>query len=291
MALESIGQALKYIAECFRMALEEPGLLAPSFLSVVLGALFGVAVLAAASLMSIFSDGAFSPFFIAMFLVALAVNYTAGYLLMAVSSFAIYEHLKFGHSDLRKAFGRALSRWSVLLGLAVAAVLVSVFAGSLKNGAGRRGGVIAGLLSPILSVALEEGWKIASALLVPVAVIGSLGFVDTFKKAFDIVRNNLVLIGSGEVGIRILTGLFGFFGFVLSVLVAIGLYLLLAGISGLLAIAVAVIFAFMAISLVTTINQFVRVSFYTMAYAWAEEHIEHGAAGAAAAPLKKPFGI
>ena len=143
-----------------------------------------------------------------------------------------------------------------------------------------------------MGVALEEGWKVASALLIPVAVIGSLGFVDTFKKAFDIARNNLVLIGAGEVGIRILTGIFGFVGFVFSILVAIGLFMLLSGLSSLLGIAVAVVFAFVAISFVNTLNQFVRTSFYTLAYAWAEERMEHGTPTVEApTPFKNAFGI
>jgi hypothetical protein len=148
------------------------------------------------------------------------------------------------------------------------------------------------LLSSTLSFVLEEGWKIASMLLIPVAVIGDLGFIDTFKKAFDIAKNNLVLIGAGEVGIRVLTGIFGFVGIVLSILAAVGLYWLFSGLSFMLGIAVAVVFAFTAITIVSTLNQFVRISYYTLIYAWAEERLEHGGpATVAPAPLKNAFGI
>jgi hypothetical protein len=80
--------------------------------------------------------------------------------------------------------------------------------------------------------------------------------------------------------------------FVLSVLAAIGLYALFSVASPLLGIAVAVVFAFTAISFVSTINQFVRISYYTLIYAWAEERLEHGGPSVAApAPLKNAFGI
>ncbi len=116
--------------------------------------------------------------------------------------------------------------------------------------------------------------------------------VDTFKRAFDIAKNNLVLIGAGEVGIRILTGIFGFIGLVFTILIALGLFALFSGINVIVAIAVAVVFAFMAISLVTTLNQFIRTSFYTLIYAWAEERLEHGGpAVTAPTPLKNAFGI
>lgn len=54
----------------------------------------------------------------------------------------------------------------------------------------------------------------------------------------------------------------------------------------------AVVFAFMAISFVNTLNQFVRTSFYTLAYACAEEKLEHGKPTIAApAPFKNAFGV
>lgn len=292
MVLESIGQALKYMLECFRMVLEEPRLLIPSFCSVVLGAFIGIVVIVFAMLFGLFSHSGLMPVFLVFLFAALLVSFMVNYLFTAVTSFAIYEHVKFGHSSLSKAFGRAMSRWHIILGLAVVAAVITILVNSMKNSGKQRNGFIIGFLAPMIGVALEEGWKVASALLIPVAVIGSLGFVDTFKKAFDIARNNLVLIGAGEVGIRILTGIFGFFGFVFSILIAIGLYILLSGLSSLLGIAVAVVFAFVAISLVTTLNQFVRTSFYTLAYAWAEERLEHGTPTVEApTPLKNAFGI
>ena len=59
-----------------------------------------------------------------------------------------------------------------------------------------------------------------------------------------------------------------------------------------LGVAVAVIFAFMAISFITTLNQFVRTSFYTLAYMWAEDRLEHGSPTMAApTQFKNAFGI
>jgi Family of unknown function (DUF6159) len=292
MAFESIGQALKYIGECFRMVLEEPKLLVPSFVAVILGAFLGIAVVIASIFFNVFSQSGLSPFFLFFLIIALVCSFTVNYLFTAVASFAIYEHVKFGRSSLVNALKRATSRWHIILALAIIAAVVSAMANSMKNNNRRRRGIVFGMLAPILGTVLEEGWKVASMLLIPVAVISGLGFVDTFKKAFDIARNNLVLIGAGEVGIRILTGIFGFLGVVLSILMAFGLYMLLAGLNAFLAIAVAVVFAFMAISFVTTINQFVRISFYTLAYAWAEERLEHGSPTAAAPiQLKNAFGV
>jgi len=129
-------------------------------------------------------------------------------------------------------------------------------------------------------------------LLSPVAASGGLGRGDTVKKACEIVQDNFVLVGAGEVGIRALPGIFGCAGTLASILAAAGLYWLLSAASPLLGIAVAVVFAFTAISLVNTLNQFVRTSYYTLIYAWAEERLEHGESTVMApAPLKNAFGI
>jgi hypothetical protein len=292
MVFESIGQAFKYIAECYHMVLEEPGLLIPSLCSVVMGSFIGIGVMIAAVLFNIFSHSVVTPFFAGFLLLALFVSFGVNYLFTATSSFAIYEHLKFGHSSPGKAFRRALSRWPTILGLALVAAIITVLVNSLKSSGRHKRGFPSRFLSSILAEGLEEGWKVASMLLIPVAVIGSQGFVDTFKKAFDIARNNLVLIGSGEIGIRILTGIFGFLGFVVSVLIAVGLFVLLSPLNLILGIAVAVVFAFTGISLITTLNQFVRISFYTLTYAWAEERLEHGSQTMVPpTPLTNAFGV
>ncbi len=63
MFFESISQALKYIVECYRMVVEEPKLLLPSLLSVVVGAFVGILVIIASVLFGIFSHGIVAPIF------------------------------------------------------------------------------------------------------------------------------------------------------------------------------------------------------------------------------------
>ena len=130
-------------------------------------------------------------------------------------------------------------------------------------------------------------------VLVPVAVIAQLGYMDTLKRSFEIVRQNLVVVGAGELAIRFLNGFIGFFGFLASVLVALGLYFLINNASSLLALAVAVPVFFLGVSIVATVNQFIRVAYYTQVYIWAEDATMHGTAGSTAPPqpLRNAFGI
>lgn len=288
---DSIGQAFKYIVECYRMVLEEPKLLLPSLLSVVIGFFTGLVVLVVLAMFNVFGRGFL--IFGGFLLISLFVSYAISYIFMASTAYAVYEHVKFGRSSLRKAFNMTLARAPTILMLALVAAIITVIVQSLKNSRSNKRNFLANLIAMFFAEALEEGWKIASMLLIPVAVIGGYGFTDTFKKAFDIAKNNLVLIGAGEVGIRILTGIFGFLGVLVSVGIAIGLFMLFSGLNVFVAIAIAVLFAFTAISLISTLNMFVRTSYYTLIYAWAEDRIEHGSSGPVSAPmpLKNAFGI
>ncbi len=287
---DSIGQAFKYLIECYRMVIEEPKLLLPSLLSVAIGFFISIFVILALVLFHVFGSVLF--IFGGFLLIALFVSYAVSYILMASTAYAVYEHVKFGKASLKKAFSMSLAKAPTILMIALVAAIINVIVQSLKNPNSRKGFLV-GLLANVFADALSEGWKIASMLLIPTVVIGGYGFTDSFKKAFDIARNNLVLIGAGEVGIRILTGIFGFVGVVLSLVIAFGLFTVLNYANTTLALAVAVIFAFTAISLVSTINMFIRISYYTLIYTWAEERLEHGPETPvhAPTPLQNAFGI
>jgi hypothetical protein len=272
------------------MVIEEPKLLLPSLLSVAIGFFISIFVIIALVLFHVFGSALF--IFGGFLLIALFVSYAVSYILMASTAYAVYEHVKFGKASLRKAFSMALARAPTILMIALVAAVINVIVQSLKNRNNRKG-VLVGLLATVFADALGEGWKIASMLLIPSVVIGGYGFTDSFKKAFEIAKNNLVLIGAGEVGIRILTGIFSFIGVVLSLAIAFGLFALLNNANTTLALAVAVVFAFTAISLVSTINLFIRISYYTLIYTWAEDSREHGPETPvnAPAPLQNAFGI
>jgi hypothetical protein len=176
-----------------------------------------------------------------------------------------------------------------LLLLAVTGAVIKMIASGARNRSNRGGGIVFAILGSIVADVLEQGWMIAVSLLVPVAVIARLGYIDTFKKSFEIVRNNLVIVGAGEVAVRLLTGIIGFFGVVISVGLGVGLFFLTQGaIGSTWAVVMAVLLAFVGIALATTITTFIRISYYTQVYVWAEDHMIHGQDGRIVAP---PVGI
>jgi hypothetical protein len=259
------------------MVLEEPKLLLPSLVSVIIGSFVSIVMIVPLIIFDVIGRAGVYVFGI-FIIAALFISYVISYFFMGISSYAVYEHVKNGRSSLRKATSNAFSRSPTLLLLALTAAILTFIVRMLKNRSSRssrRRGAMS-IAGGFLAGVIQEGWDVASRLLVPVAVITGLGYVDTIKKSFDIVKNNLVVLGVGEVGIRIITGLFGFFGSLLSIGIGVGLFLLITEINTLMAIGVGVVVAIFGILLISTLNLFVRTSYYTLLYLWAVEGIEHG---------------
>lgn len=294
MFLDDIGKALKFLAECFVMIAEEPKLLLPSLLSVVFGFFMSLIVIVPFIFMGLLGKVGYVMFG-GFALVALFISFAFSYFFMGASAHAVYQHVKFGSSSLGEAFNKALGSIVTLLLLAATAAIIQMVVNLLKNQGGRsRGGLIIGFIASLTGDVLREGWDIAVRLLVPVTVIAGLGYMDTMRKSFDIVRNNFVIIGAGEVAIRILNGVIGVIGVMLSVMIALGIFFVTQPFIGLIgALGLAVPVAFVLISLVSTLNLFIRTSYYTLVYIWAEERTMHGQEGpvAAPAPIQHAFNV
>lgn len=288
-----ISRAFSFLVECLKMILSEPKLLLPSLLSVIVGFVMSLVIIVPFVFMNLFGKVGYFVFG-GVVLVLLFVSYSISYFFMGASAYAVYQHIRQGRSSLRDAFGKAFACLVTLLLLAATAAVIQMIVSMLKSSS-RRQGLIVGLIASLAADVLREGWDIAVRLLVPVAVIAGLGYTDSFRKAFDIVKNNAVLVGVGEISIRILTGVIGFVGFLGSVLLAVGLFVGLSGLNFLLALAVAIPVAFVGLSLTSTLTLFIRTSYYTMLYAWVEESqnqgtATEGAVKAAPTPLQVAFG-
>ncbi len=290
---DNLGNAVKFLMECFRMIAEEPKLLLPSLCSVLLGFLLFVLFIIPFVIIGLF-DSLGVYVFGGAAVVLLFISFAVSYVFIGATSYAVYQHVRFGKSSLGEAFKRALGNIVTLLLLAATSAVIKMIASSARN-RGNRGGPVFAILGSLMAGLLEQGWQIAVSLLVPVAVIAQLGYVDTFKKSFEIVRNNLVIVGAGEVAVRLLTGIIGFFGVLISVGLGVGLFFLTQGaIGSTWAVALAVLLAFSGIALATTLTTFIRISYYTQVYIWAEDHIMHGQDGsnvAAPASIRNAFNI
>ncbi len=90
-----------------------------------------------------------------------------------------------------------------MVGLAAASTLVSLVAGRMRRG-GRRGAV--GMLGGALSGLLEAVWTEASFLILPAMMIEDATLAAGIKRATQIAKGNLLLIGVSTVGVRWILG-------------------------------------------------------------------------------------
>jgi len=267
-----LSRAAGFLTECFKLVAAEPKLLLSPLLSMIFGFVMGMLVVIPFIFMGFLDKYGFYAFGITA-LILLFINHAFSYLFMGASSYAVYQHIRLGQSSMAEAFNRALYGMITLLMLATTATIIRLIwiVVNVMKRRGKSRDIMASLLSSFAADVLRDGWDIVLRLLVPVSMITGLGYRDTIRKSFDIVRHNAAIIRIGEVTIRGMTGITSLIGDLISILIAIGLFLMMANTNFKMALEIAVMALFVCITLVSTLKLFIRASYYTMLYAWAEE--------------------
>ena len=143
---------------------------------------------------------------------------------------------------------------------------------------------------------LEVLWTEAAFLILPAMVIEDINLVDGAKRAAQIIRSNLLLVGISTVGVRAVTGLIGFalgFGGLLVALAVGGGSVYLVGeinFLSILGIVIAALIFFTFTIVASVISSYTSTAYHTCLYLWARNVEKAQAAGqpiqiAAPAPL------
>jgi hypothetical protein len=198
------------------------------------------------------------------------VQFVVTYIFSAMTIYLIYGYLSEGDGRMDRAWAVVGRDFLDILSLAAASTVVSLVK-SLIGGRGRGGGrnFLAGLLETI--------WTEATYLVLPAMVIEDVGLKDGLRRATQIVRDNLLLVGVSLVGVRTLTGLIGFLlggtGVALGLGVSLGLISLtnqatlglVAGIG--LGVFIALIFILVAV----VIGSYTTTAYHACLYIWARD--------------------
>jgi hypothetical protein len=111
---------------------------------------------------------------------------------------------------LAEGDGRMDKAWAIIkrdgwdiASLAAASTAVSLLKSAVR-GRGRSGGrnLLAGLI--------ETVWTEAAFLILPAMVIEDINLKAGIKRATQIIRDNLLLVGISTVGVKTITGVIGF---------------------------------------------------------------------------------
>ena len=86
--------------------------------------------------------------------------------------------------------------------------IVDMFASAARDGDSIVGKIIAGIVEAI--------WTTLSFLLLPAIIIEDAGFGDAMRRVRDLHKGHMLLVGVGEVGVRLVTSLIGLVWFLIT---------------------------------------------------------------------------
>lgn len=217
--MQSLSRGWSFLQQAWSMAFKDRDLIKPSIFALIVGfvvSVFGLIPLIGAAFL--FGDSGIvgQAAMVIVGAVLIFVHYVVSYIFSGMTVYLIYGYLAEGDGRMDKAWARVQHEFWNIISLAAVSTVVSVVTNQMRNGRrGRRGG--AGIIGGLLGGLIETVWTEASYLILPAMMIESVNLGAGVKRATQIAKDNLLLIGVSTVGVRWITGAISF------VLGAIGL--------------------------------------------------------------------
>jgi hypothetical protein len=288
--MQSFSRGWSFLKQAWQMAAKDRDLIKPSIFSLVAGFLVSIVFIPLIVGASFLTGGENSIIGqVIMFVlgaVMIFVQYTVGYIFSAMTVYLIYGFLTEGDGRMDKAWAVVKRDFLDLMSLAGASTAVSLLKNAIK-GKGKSGGrnMLAGLLDTV--------WTEASFLILPAMVIEDTNLKEALKRAGNIIKNNLLLVGISTVGVKAVNGLIGFLIGFLGIGLGFGLgYGVIAVTApstfGLVTgIGLGVIVAGMFIMVATVVTSYTSTAYHTCLYLWARE-VEKSQASGSTAQVQAP---
>jgi hypothetical protein len=220
--MQSLSRGWTFLQEAWRMAFKDKDLIKPSIYAMVVGLIVTViGLIPLIGVALVFGDAGLigRGLMVVIGAVLIFVHYVVSYAFSGMTVYLIYGYLAEGDGRMDKAWARVQHEFWNIVSLAGVSTLVNLFTRRMRNGRGRGG---AGLIGGALAGLIDAVWTEASYLILPAMMIEDANLATGVKRATQIARGNLLLIGVSTVGVRWVTGAIGF------VLGAVGLVLGLA---------------------------------------------------------------
>jgi hypothetical protein len=263
---DSFSKGWSFIKAAFAMAKENKKLLAPSLYQVLAGIVYfaiWVVILIAlnphwskATWAVVSAIATFGSFLIFYFFCGMTVN-------------MIDVHLRGGTPSLGDGARDSGKNF----------LAIEMFARAARNNDSIVGKIIAGIVEAI--------WTTMAFLLLPAIIIEDAGFGQAMSRVRELHKGNFLLIGIGEVGVRLVTGLIGFVWFLLIFLVV---YLAFRALPPTPALVVAFIAGGSMLALYVAFSNYLRMAYYTCLYLWAADVERMGREAPAPLPLAIALG-
>jgi hypothetical protein len=289
--MQSFSRGWSFLKQAWQMAFKDKDLIKPTIYSMFAGFIVSVIfIIPLAGVWFLFgnSDNNLVAQIIMFVLgaVMMFAQYATGYIFSAMTVYLIYGYLAEGDGVMSKAWAIVKRDWLDIFSLAAASTGVNLLKNAIK-GKGRSGvrNAFAGLVDTV--------WTEAAFLILPAMVIEDINLKDALKRAGNIIKNNLLLVGISTVGVKAVNGLIGFLlgagGIALGIGVGLGLVSLTnSSTFGLITgIGLGVIIMGIFIMAATVVTSYTATAYHTCLYLWARD-VEKAQATGGQAQVQAP---
>jgi hypothetical protein len=288
--MQSFSRGWSFLKEAWSMAFKDKDLIKPSIMALFVGLIVSIIFIPLMIGAGFLSGGDNSLFgrVILFILGALMIfiQYSVGYIFSAMTIYLVYGYLAEGDGVMSKAWDIVKREWLNILSLAAASTAVNLVKNQVR-GKGRS------MSRNFLSGLIDTVWTEAAFLILPAMVIEDINLKDALKRAGNIIKNNLLLVGISTVGVRTVNGLIGFLLGALGISLGFGVgfgiitvtntstFGLVSGIS--LGVIIAAVFIMVA----TVGTSYTSTAYHTCLYLWARD-VEKAQASGSSAPVLAP---
>jgi Family of unknown function (DUF6159) len=270
--MESLRRGWEFLKQSWQMAIKDKDLIKPSIYTIIAGFIVTLVLVVPIGFVSfLLQDSTYGRFVIyILWAVVIFVQYTVGYIFSAMTVYLIYGFLAEGDGRMDKAWAIVKRDMWNIASLAAASTAVNLLSSAVR---GRGRGAGRGLLAGII----EAVWTEAAFLILPAMVIEDINLKGGIKRATQIIKQNLLLVGISAVGVKAIVGfvsfLLGAVGVALGLGVGLGIVSLsqssTAGIvSG---VTVGILVATPFILFATVISTYTATAYHTCLYLWARD--------------------
>jgi hypothetical protein len=291
--MQSLSRGWSFLQQAWQMAFKDKDLIKPSIYALIVGfvvTIVGLVPLIGAGFVLGDSTWVGQGVMVIIGALLLFAHYVVAYVFSGMTVYLIYGYLAEGDGRMDKAWARVQREFWNIVSLAAASTLVNLVVKRLQRG-GRRGG--AAVIGGALGGLIDAVWTEASYLILPAMMIEDANLATGVKRATQIAKGNLLLVGVSTVGVRWVTGLIGFVlgggGLVLGFGVGYGLISALNASTAALIVGIGlgalIFFAFAIVA--SIVGSYTMTAYNTCLFLWArdvEKAREQGQAIQVAAP-------
>ena len=213
--MESLKRGWSFLKQSWQMVVKDKDLIKPSIYTLVAGFIVTLILVVPVGFVTfLIQDSAFGRIIVyIMWAIVIFIQYTVGYVFSAMTVYLIYGYLAEGDGRIDKAWAIVKRDVWDIASLAAASTAVNLFSSAVRGSKGGIRGMIANLI--------ETVWTEASYLILPAMVVENINLKAGVKRATQIIKDNLLLVGISAVGVKAIVG---FVSFILGAIgVALGL--------------------------------------------------------------------